>query len=345
MSFPARLPVIWNCCGTGRCPGAQRLITAILVLLINYEPVPDRESQVKPRASVAEVYDFIIKDLQEAERLLPETYIAGVHTALYEGRAYKDAARGYLARVYFMQRNYAKAKEMIDVLIGSQPGNLTRHPLQASLNQLYTARGATNIDPECIYQTTSSTTISSSLATFWNSTNIESIFSRSAAVDPKGIATTQFFDDAHFSPQDLRFALFKKMPDGRLTPTKFSLVDHFNIPLVRSAEMVLDRAEIAALDNQLDNAIDDCNAIRTRAQIPLLAMPMTQSQLLDSIRAERIRELCFEGDRLSNLKRLQWPVGAGERVGGTALAWDSKGLILKYTEDEMARNPQLENNY
>jgi len=314
-------------------------------IVLNYEPVEDRDSQIKPRASVAEVYDYIIKDLQEAERLLPDTYIPGVHSAVYEGRAYKDAARGYLAKVYFTQRNYAKAKEMIDLLIGATPGIIVNHPLQASLTQLYSTRGAANTDPECIYQTTSSTAISSSLATFWNSTNTESVFSRSATIEPKGIATTQFFADAKFTTGDQRRNLFKTLPDGRITPTKYSLVDHFNIPLIRSAEMALNRAEIFALDNNLSDAIADCNAVRARAQIPLLAMPRTQARLLDSIRTERIRELCFEGDRYHNLKRLQLSFGPGERTGVQPVAWDSKQLVLKYTEEDMARNPELVNNY
>lgn len=315
-------------------------------VVINEGPVEDRESQLKARATVAQVYDFIIKDLQKAESLLPETYDPAVHSAIYEGRAYKDAARGYLARIYFLQRNYAKAKEMIDRLIGNTPGNLTRHPLQSSLIQLFSTRGAANTDPECIYQTTSSTAISSSLATWWNSSNVESIFSRSVQAVPKGIATIQFFEDAHFDAQDQRYTdLFKTLADGRLTPTKYSLVDHFNIPLIRSAEMVLDRAEIFAMDNKLDEAIADCNAIRARAQIALLAMPMLQAQLLDSIRTERIRELCFEGDRLNNLRRLELPVGPGERTGVAPIPWNSKDLVLKYTPEDMARNPLLENNY
>lgn len=314
-------------------------------VVVNPEPVADRESQVLPRSSITEVYDFIIKDLLEAERLLPDTYIPGVHSALYEGRAYKDAARGYLARIYFQQRNYTKAKEMIDKLIGAVPGNLSNHQLQSSLTQLYSTRGASNTDPECIYQTTSNTAITSSLATWWNSTNTESVFSRSASIDPKGIATVQFFDDAKFSTQDQRYALFKTLGDGRRSPTKYSLVDHFNIPLVRSAEMVLDRAEISALNNNLEDAIDDCNAIRARAQIPVLSMPMTQDQLLDSIRTERIRELCFEGDRFNNLRRLQLSFGPGERTGVQPIPWNSKNLVLKYTEEDMARNPLLVNNY
>ncbi len=145
---------------------------------------------------------------------MPDTYIAGVHSPLYEGRAYKDAARGYLARIYFQQRNYGKAKEMIDVLIGAAPGSLSNHPLQASLTQLYSARGASNIDPECIYQTTSSTAITSSWPPGGTARMLKACSRRSASIEPKGIATLQFFADAKFSDQDQRYALFRTLGDG-----------------------------------------------------------------------------------------------------------------------------------
>lgn len=314
-------------------------------IIINEQPVDDRISQIKPRASVAKVYAFIIRDLQKADSLLPETFVQGVHSGVYKGRAYRDAAKGFLAKVYFQQGNYVQAKEMIDQLIGSTPGVITGYPLQASLTQLFSARGAENTDPECIYQTTSSTAINASQATYWNSTNPESIYPRSAAVASKGIVTTQFITDAHFYPQDLRLTLFKTLSDGRITPTKYCLVDFFNIPLIRSAEMVLDRAEIYASDNRLEDAVADCNTVRQRAQIPLLTIPISKEALLDSIRTERIRELCFEGDRLHDLRRKKQMVLPGERAGIQPLAWNSKDLVLKYSQEDMARNPQLENNY
>jgi hypothetical protein len=314
-------------------------------IIINELPVDDRESQVKPRASVARVYEFIIQDLQKAESLLPASYVEGVHSAIYNGRAYKDAARGYLVKVYFQQHDYARAKAMIDQVIGSAPGVPAQHQLQTSLSRLFTARGTDNIDPECIYQTTSSTTITTSLSTFWNGNNTESIYSRSPSIPPKGTVTDSFLVGAGFYPQDQRRTLFIQLADGRWSPTKYSLTDHFNIPLIRSAELLLDRAEIYARDNSIDEAMADCNAVRARAQIPLLIAPMTQQALLDSIAVERIRELCFEGDRLHNLKRLQLPVPAGARRGVLPIAWNSKDLVLKYSQEDMARNPLLENNY
>lgn len=60
-----------------------------------------------------EVYDQIIKDLQDAEQVLPATY-----TGLNIGRATSGAAKGLLAKVYLTQKRWAdaasKTKEIID---------------------------------------------------------------------------------------------------------------------------------------------------------------------------------------------------------------------------------------
>jgi hypothetical protein len=308
------------------------------------QPVDDRVSQIKPRATLAQVYAFVIADLLKAESLLPETYDGNLHSGVYNGRAYKDAARGYLAKVYFQQLDYVKAKQMIDVIIGATPGTLTRHPLQSSLTQLFSARGPDNTDPECLYQTTSALTVNS-LSTFWSAGNVECIYSMGNPT-PKGIVSASFLQDAKFSVTDQRWTiLFKTLTDGKVTPIKYSLSAHINIPVIRSAEMVLDRAEINVLDNKIEDAVNDCNAIRSRAQTTLLPLTITQSALLDTIKRERIRELAFEGDRLHNLRRMKQDIPPGERAGATPLPWNGLELVLKYSSLDIASNPLLENNY
>jgi hypothetical protein len=307
-------------------------------------PVDDRVSTIKPRASLKTVYDYVISELKKAETLLPEAYDPNAHAAVYYGRAYKDAARAYLAKVYFQQLNNTLAKQTIDGLIGATPGLPSSHPLQASLSQLFSARGPESTDPECIYQSTSSLTVNS-LSTFWTSTNPESIYTVNNNA-PKGIVSTKFLEDAKFSSSDLRWTtFFKTLADGKVTPIKYALTQHYNIPVIRTAELLLDRAEINAAANNLQDAIADCNAIRERAQIPLLDEGITQAALLDTIKVERIRELAFEGDRLHNLRRMKALIPAGERTDQAPLPWNGLELVLKYSVEDMARNPLLENNY
>ncbi len=85
------------------------------------EEVTTLENLERPRSSVAEVYDVIVKDLQEAEAALPASYPSSDM-----GRATRGAAKAYLAKVYATMAGEplrdaskwslaaAKAKEVID---------------------------------------------------------------------------------------------------------------------------------------------------------------------------------------------------------------------------------------
>lgn len=84
-----------------------------------------------PRATVQEVYAQIVKDLENAVRLLPETYNAQRDPIDYQDRANRDAARFLLARVHFQMKNFAKAKEMCDAIISGGRYNLSEAPIEA----------------------------------------------------------------------------------------------------------------------------------------------------------------------------------------------------------------------
>jgi len=317
-----------------------------LGIIINLEPVDDRVSQIKARSKVAEVYAFILDDLVKAETLLPERYNAGVHPSGYNGRAYQDAARGYLAKVYFQQQNYAAAKEVIDRLIGSTPGSMSRHGLDADVLQTFSTTGPNDISPEIIYQSTASVT-GIGLNSFWFN-GATTLYSRPTTVptNVNGLVSNAFKQNARFFGTDQRRAkLFSVMTTGDWMPIKYTSKDNMNIPIIRSAEMILDRAEIYALNNNVSNAVKDCNVVRSRSFLPALPESMGQPALLDSIRTERIRELCFEGDRFWNLKRLKLPIPAGDRTATAVLPWDGLETVFKYMLIEQDKNPLLVNNY
>lgn len=312
-------------------------------LILNKTPVEDRAGQVKARATLAETYAFIIDDLTKAVALLPDGYDPAINAVSYNGRAYKDAAIAYLARVYFQQQDYVNAKRMIDQVIGSTAGALSKHTLNGSVIAPFTTRGGTNTDPENIYQTTSSIDVNS-LSNYWYAA-VTSPFNTSATV-PNCPATAAFVADAKFIANDQRLmSWFKVYASGQLMPIKYVLNPQINIPIIRSAEMVLDRAEINALAGNINDGVSDCNVTRARAQIALLPTSISQNSLIDSIRTERIRELCFEGDRLWNLKRLRVPISGGDRTASPAQPWDGVDLVLKFSSDDMAKNPSLVNNY
>jgi tetratricopeptide (TPR) repeat protein len=317
-----------------------------LGIIINPEPVDDRVSQIKARSTVAEVYAFILDDLTKAEALMPERYNPSLHPSGYNGRAYKDAVLGYLVKVYFQQQNYPKAKEMIDKLIGAAPGSVSRHPLDADVLQTFTSTGPNEITPEIIYQSTASVA-GIGLNGFWFNSNT-ALYTRPTnnPANVNGLASNAFKQNARFYGTDQRYArLFSLMTTGAIMPIKYTSKDNANIPLIRSAEMLLDRAEIYALDNNVSSGVRDCNVVRVRALLPPLPESISQAALLDSVRIERIRELCFEGDRFWNLKRLKLPLPVGDRTAAALLPWDGLETVFKYFLAEQDKNPLLVNNY
>lgn len=69
------------------------------------------------RTSKSEVYDQIIKDLEEAITALPEE---NEYAAADKGRASKGAAKAYLGKVYLYMNNFAKAEELFGEVINSK---------------------------------------------------------------------------------------------------------------------------------------------------------------------------------------------------------------------------------
>jgi len=79
-----------------------------------YTKVASSQTETQPRATEAEVYALIEKDLKEAKDALPLTY-----TGAELGRATKGAANMLLARAYMNLGNYAAAKTELQQLISS----------------------------------------------------------------------------------------------------------------------------------------------------------------------------------------------------------------------------------
>ncbi|MDD2635904.1 MAG: RagB/SusD family nutrient uptake outer membrane protein [Bacteroidales bacterium] len=110
---------------------------------------------------------------------------------------------------------------------------------------------------------------------------------------------------------------------------------------IRLAEMHLIRAESNLIDGGARNstyAFDSYNALRDRAFGENYSPEtVTLGNLLDSVQMERRRELCFEGDRYHNLKRLQKPLRNG-------VDWNEDAPIFKIPADEMSGNNLMVQN-
>lgn len=256
----------------------------------NYEP-----SQNIPRSSCQNVYNQILKDLDEASNDLTDE--ATATPQVFRGRAQKTTCFALASRVAMYMRDYAKAVNYSTQALT----NTTQYALAAS--------------PALVFPVTTATTN----LTF----NAEIIFAFPVSFNTDAADNNQTFyylknsiwpDNtflATYATNDIRKStsmIVTGSPTGlstRFCPSKFanaSQRDH--LPVIRVAEIYLNKAEALVQSTNSINteAIALLNAIRQRSFPAGLKPPpftaasfSTVSALITAILSERRWELAFEG--------------------------------------------------
>ncbi len=110
----------------------------------------------------------------------------------------------------------------------------------------------------------------------------------------------------------------------------------YSLPLMRSAEAYLTRAIIRLRAGDRAGALQDVNAVRTRAGLPAISdAELTE----EAVHVERMRELAFEEDRLYYLQALDLPIPPGDRVGTGPEPWNSPRFAMPIPSIETDLNP------
>lgn len=353
------------------------------------------------RSTVAESYQQIIADLEKAIELLPDNFNTSLHASFpaYKFRATKAAAIAILAKVYFQQAtpaSYQLALTAINRVIGATPGTISSTPetggklfvLQTDLLVPFNAIGFVSppANSEEILRLVNNTTATQGYtagATNLSNQSGGNAFSRGQArfflkrptPNPAlntPVTTSSIFDDI----TDKRFA--QLTANVAFTPaatvgnqrvsmkwgliTQQTQVGMQSLPLIRSAELVITRAEINATLGNTAAALADYNLLRKRAiagyvdrklEDPIIGG--TQAGLIAEICRERQRELLFEGDDFWSWKRMcafeavkpgTYPA---EQVaplsrGNAKFNWNSNKTVLKIPLDDLTLNPQMGNS-
>lgn len=176
--------------------------------------------------------------------------------------------------------------------------------------------------------------------------------------------------------KDLRIDVFFTSQSSRLAPGKIkSLINTFREPgdipdafVIRYAEVLLNKAEALAMLHREDEAIEVLNhLLANRFEDGIFpAISVKGNELIDFIRAERRRELCFEGHRWFDLRRYavntQYPLknyeithniyaekpesGVSAQIGYCILKGypEGKGWILPIPAFEININPAIGDN-
>lgn len=299
-----------------------------------------------PRASVAAVYARILSDLGDAKTLL-----AAGRAGANRGLATSTNASAFLSRVYFSMLDWPNtAAEATIVITEFGPDALNTTPRAAFNNPGYTSEDVFMVRQN-LYSHAGGA--NSGIATFF----------ASMPGLGRGDVRIQAAQLALFGPGDLRGGIennpvarvineISRMyywghgtRPGRRRTTKWGRFDT-NVPVIRLAEMYLTRAEanFMARTNTGDTPINDLNKVRARANATPIAAPGDITLAL--IRADRYRELCFEGHKLHDMRRWRGQVIAppGSPYAGQTLLWNDPRLVLPIPQREIDVNPALVQN-
>lgn len=269
------------------------------------------DKNVELRSTVAQVYQQIESDLNNAENLIPESNGA---------YANKNAVKALKAKVYFISHNYTNALKYSDEIIKTN---------------LYTfsdtfSRYVKGAPEEVIFE------LVSSLAFNRGSSFISNY--RSDNNPNPGFKPAKTFFEIAKNTNDLRSEFYEIKNEGKLNEYiichKFDK-DWFNVPLLNITDMHLIRAEsIAELNGDKTTAIDDVDKIRKRAfgaNFSALSPTIGYNNLKDSIRVQRRLEFAFEGDWTTQLQRR----GAqGESIKIRNATWNCPGMLLQFSASE-----------
>ncbi|GAC1368282.1 MAG: RagB/SusD family nutrient uptake outer membrane protein [Hymenobacter sp.] len=315
---------------------------------------------LQQRATAADIYAFIISDLQFAVDNLP------LKSATQTGRATKAAAQGMLAKVYLYQKNYQKAFDLTNEIITGKSGAYALYP---KYEDIWRTPGANSSESIFEVQTGINAACNNSAVELYTVSQGPRSGGKGGWADLGfgfNSPTTQLV--AAYEPGDVRKAgsiIFIQptapagtrstgtvLWDGFRIPSKDS-VENFrysykayhsrtkepncgnndflpkNIRVLRYAEILLIHAEAAVQLGNAAAATTDLNMVRSRAGLG--AKPAT----LANIWQERRVELALEHDRFFDLVRQE-----SVQPGRIVPLFAAQGITFTKGKNELFPIPQ-----
>lgn len=296
-----------------------------LVLTTNYHT-----NQSLSRISVAEVYNQIQRDLEEALMYIPEDYVHGKGQHI---RPTKYAAYTLLARLALWKEDYIQAINYASEVITSAKyelltlGEVFKANSLESIWQLVPVVPNTGASEGAIY-------ILKNNPGARNSASSQSITEDFLSIWETGDLRYQNWIGIYTEGENKYYYPYKYKIKNGGDSEEYSMV-------IRYAELYLIRAEAYAKNGNIQAALDDLNIIRNRAGLSNWTsadITNIEQMVLD----ERRRELFSEwGHRWLDLKRFG---KTDEVLGQKKLTWQPHAKLLPIPEQDILKNPFLTQN-
>ncbi|HYK76613.1 MAG TPA: RagB/SusD family nutrient uptake outer membrane protein [Daejeonella sp.] len=271
-----------------------------------------------PKSTVAQVYTQILKDLDEAEAGLPDTYSSAL---LRTTRAHKNTAIALKTRVYLAKGDYAKVitegNKIVSAAAPFKSSTGAAHALQANITDVFKAPYTTS---ESIFSfpmaDTNAPGTQNQLGYYFNVGNLEYVINKNAP----GI-----FANAQWGANDIRRTQLTAVHTLGTYPTKFSGVSPYIdfVPQIRYAEVLLNLAEAEAEAGSAIRAVELLKAVHLRSDAAYVFSPtllLDKPALINAILTERRIELFSEGFRANDILRRGQSInsiGAGSLIAPT----------------------------
>jgi hypothetical protein len=310
------------------------------------------------RSSVVDVYNLIVKDLQEAKELLSDVYLNATLQPYLTGtperiRPTKWSAIALLARVYLYNKDYTNAeKEASNIINNSSLFKLS--PLAdvflknstEAIWQLQPVTAGWNTEDARMFNLAAVPEGFSSTKCVYLSSRLLSAFESGDDRDSIWTGNYLINGTVFYYPNKYR----QGSQDANITSAA-QMIEYRMV--LRLGELFLIRAEARAQQNKISESIADLNLLRNRARaIPTLNIPnplpdipgtISQAQLLNQILHERQVELFSEwGHRWFDLKRTGNVNAVMDTVtiqkGGI---WNSTDQLYPIPYSDIVSNPNL----
>ncbi len=295
----------------------------------------------KPRAPNTAVFSRAAADIRSSGYLLE----GNSNAKSPPQRATAAAAFGLLSRVELYRQNWEKADSAATAALG-----LTSAEVVDATSTSFQDEWEASSYPGSVFEL-SMTTGTDGAAT--NSNQALQSLTDGGRSDGTGAFAYEVLpsDDVKsiFASDDARTDLFAPDSLGNTYLEKYTgTIGNFTdrIPLLRVAELYLNRAEARYHQGEPDEARSDLNYIRVRRGLSPLT-GITGQSLLDSILEERRREFLFEGKRFFTLKRYGMDIPKPQRTD-TVLEYsgdrESFKILAPIPTGEVQSNTAIEQN-
>lgn len=318
--------------------------------------VADQTTLTYPaRSSVADVYKQIYADLQSAIAAFTRTNAAAP--------AYGNlqAAQALFSRVALYNKDYATAVQYATVAIAGS--------VKISPNASYVGGWRAPRQPESIfeiqYTQPENIGVNTSLQTSYTTLvrlgdlNATGGFGDLVPTVTSAGSYTAFIPDLEAEKSttgqvlDIRRQLYELGTAGRgpafIECTKFlgknGTINLDNVPVIRSSELFLNRAEANHFQGNAAAALADLNVIRTRCGLPARTVDeLSGAAVQTEILRQRRLEFGFEGQRWFDLKRRGLPVVKVAAQGGGLAATDFR-ILAPIPINELSTNRSIVQNF